>query len=293
MPNLNQIKWQIKSVKNLKKITRALEVVSTVKLQKTKNKAEALKTYLLDLLFILNSIWVKSDIFWWDNVKWERELVIIMTSDKWLCWALNSKLLREVLNNYSDKKNNTDFFVIWKKWFEFLGRYKFNVVWNISVPDSFSDEDLLPLFEYLNKSMDNSTYSSIKVHFNYFKNSLVQLPTSLNIFPLNKENFDEFLKSVDITYSKKADFRWRDIIIEPDMEVLLKEIKRQIRNYFIMSALVQNKTWEFASRMIAMKSAKDNSSSKINSLTLTLNKARQWAITQEISEIVWAKAALE
>ncbi len=293
MANLNQIKWQIKSVKNLKKITRALEVVSTVKLQKTKDKAEALKNYILDLLYILNNTGNKLDIFSSSDTKSDRELVVLISTDRWLCGALNSKLFKTVLDEYWDKKDKVDFFVVWKKWLEFLARYWFNVVGNTSLKDNFTDSDLNVLHSFLDKELSASNYWAVKLYFNYFKNSLVQIPTWINLFPLNQESFDSFISDLSIDYSSKADFRWRDLILEPNVELLVEEIKRQIRNYLIMSAIVQNKTWEYASRMIAMKNAKDNSSSKIDSLTLTFNKARQWAITQEISEIVWAKAALE
>ena len=82
------------------------------------------------------------------------------------------------------------------------------------------------------------------------------------------------------------------MIIEPDEATLITEAKRQIRNYVIASAIVQNKAWEHASRMVAMKSAKDNAADLVKSLTLSFNKARQGAITQEISEIVSAKIAI-
>ena len=293
MPNLNQIKTKIKSVQNLKKITRALEVVSTVKLQKTKDKAENLKTYLLDLMYILNNTATKTSIFEQEQTNSNKNLVIVITSERGLCWWLNSKLLKKVHNEYHNLKENTDFFVIWKKWLEFISRNQYNIVWSLSVSDSFNQEELKMLFDYIDYSVNNWTYKNIKIYFNFFNNTLTQTPTSLDLFPISRESFNEFLNELNIDYQNTADFRGRDLLIEPDKETVVNEIKRQIRNYFIMSALIQNKTWEFASRMIAMKNAKDNSESTIHDLTLTFNKLRQGSITQEISEIVGAKTALE
>lgn len=294
MANLKKIKNKIKSVQNLKKITRALEIVSTVKLQKSKDKADTLKKYLFDLLYILQNIGSKVDLFNDTNKKSDKNLVIVVTSDRGLCWSLNSKLTRAVFNDFKDQKSNTDFFVIWKKWLDVLSRSGFNLVWICQAKDEMKDDDLLPLFEYLNSSFSQNTYWSIKIYFNYFKNSLIQIPSQLQVYPLTKTHFEDFLSSVGISYDlNSVHHTWKDLVIEPSREILLEEIKRQIRNYLILSALVQNKAWEHASRMIAMKNAKDNSTKLINHLVLWYNKVRQSSITQEISEIVSAKIAIE
>ena len=98
MANLREIKGKIKSVKNLKKITRALEVVSTVKLQKTKSQAESLKKYLVDLLAILSEVGQSIDIFQplAQATPKKKKLIIVLTSERGLCGALNSKLLRKI-----------------------------------------------------------------------------------------------------------------------------------------------------------------------------------------------------
>jgi F-type H+-transporting ATPase subunit gamma len=98
MANLREIKSKIKSVKNLQKITRALEVVSTVKLQKTKQQAESLKEYLVDLLAILSEVGQRIDIFQPSSqaTSKQKKLVIVLTSERGLCGALNSKLLRKI-----------------------------------------------------------------------------------------------------------------------------------------------------------------------------------------------------
>lgn len=293
MPNLKQIQTKIKSVWNLKKITRALEVVSTIKLQKTKEQTESLRTYLLDLLFIIDNVAEKIDLFKHKNVQSNKKLVIVVTTDKWLCWSMNSKLLKDVFLDLKDNKDNTDLFVIWKKWLEVLSRAWFNIVWSLSLSDNFVDEDLLPIYVYLKDALELHLYNEVQLYFNFFKSTLDQRPTSLQIFPLNKDVFETFIWKVELKRTLQSDMRWRDMIVEPNKSKLTKEIYRQIRNYIIQSAIIQNKTWEHASRMISMKNSKDNSNSIISHLTLSYNKARQAAITQEISEIVSAKIAME
>lgn len=297
MPNLKHIKTKIKSITNLKKITKALEIVSTVKLQKTKAKADNMKHYIVELMSILAQVWQKTDLFEIVGTPTKetskKELAIIVSSDRGLCGSLNSKLMKKIISDTSDYKQECDCFIIGKKWFEVCNRLWYPIVWLINIKDNFDESDLLSLFTYFEQSVLSQKYQSIKIYFNYFKNILTQVPTSLQIYPLTTESFQLFMKDVDLTISTADTIKDKDLVIEPDKTTLVTEIRRQIKNYIIMSAIIQNKTGEHASRMLAMKNAKDNSTGFIKSLTLTFNKARQSVITQEISEIVSAKIAIE
>lgn len=290
MANLREIKGKMRSVWNLKKITRALEVVSTVKLQKLKDQADALKWYLSDLMMIVSTVWQTHSIFWEKKIWWEKKLVLVITSERWLCGGLNSKLLRKI--HKETKGENTDYFVVWKKWLEFLKRVWSTIVWSLQIWDNFVEKDLLPLFTFFDKSLWSGEYSEVNLYFNYFKNSIFQIPTSVELYPFSKESLDTFLWEIQVEVTS-PELENKDLMIEPNLPDYLVEIRRQIRNYIISSAIVQNKTWEHAARMIAMKSAKDNATDMWKSLKRTFNKARQWAITQEISEIVSAKIAIE
>lgn len=122
---------------------------------------------------------------------------------------------------------------------------------------------------------------------------MTQIPTSSQLFPITADSFEKLLTELEITYEATAHIGAKELAIEPDIHTYVREVKRQLRNYAIASAVIQNKTGEHAARMIAMKSAKDNAISFVKSLTLSFNKARQGSITQEISEIVSAKIAIE
>lgn len=293
MANLREIKSKIKSVKNLQKITRALEVVSTVKLQKTKQQAESLKEYLVDLLAILSEVGQRIDIFQPSSqaTSKQKKLVIVLTSERGLCGALNSKLLRKIYQEEWFGKD-VDYFVVWKKGLEYLKRAKASIVGSIHLGDSFTEEELLPLYSYFDQAVNNSEYTHVSLYFNYFKNSISQIPAAVQLMPLTQKWFGSFIKDLEITYTFESHVWKKDILIEPDTESYVIEMRRQVRNYVINAALIQNKTGEHAARMIAMKNAKDNAIDFVKSLTLQFNKARQWAITQEISEIVSAKIAI-
>ena len=121
-----------------------------------------------------------------------------------------------------------------------------------------------------------------------------QIPLRFKVYPLDKESFEMFLQDLNINQddidSQIPDYK--EMSIEPDLETVRQEIIKQISQHIVFGAVLQNKTGEFASRMIAMKNATDNAKDMIDDLTLSFNKARQAAITQEISEINGAKVAM-
>ena len=291
MANLKTIKSKIKSVSNLKKITRALEVVSTVKLQKLKDQADSLKSYLVDLMTIVSTVGQYHAIFAdQKDIGSSKTLAVVFTSERGLCGGLNSKLLRKVSKDIKEKE--VEYFVIGKKWMEYFKRVGATLVWSLNIGDNFTEEDLLPLFTFFDTALASGAYGEVQLYFNYFKNSISQIPTSVELYPFRQESFEMFLSDIDVEMTP-PELGNKDLMIEPSVDEYMIELRRQIRNFVISSALVQNKTGEHAARMIAMKNAKDNATEFAKSLKLSFNKARQWAITQEISEIVSAKIAIE
>ncbi len=293
MPSLKQIKTRIKSTQNIKKITKALEVVSTVKLQKNKARTEHMRDYFIKLAQLIGKVGDYTHLFQETiNPKADHDLVILISSDKGLCGASNSKLFKNITEQYRDHKDATDIFVIGKKWLEFAVRSGYVVVGNLMLGDDYTQSDLAALFAYID--VHAAQYRSVSLVFNFFKNILIQIPQSLTIYPLDMNQVKQLLEQsgaiLNTTQSKKSK---DDTLIEPSIPAVNNEILRQIKQYIIMSALQQNKLTEHAQRMIAMKWAKDNCGQLIDGLTLQYNKARQAAITKEISEIVSAKIAIE
>lgn len=292
MPSLKQIKTRIKSTQNLKKITKALEVVSTVKLQKNKAKTEGMRDYFVTLTKLIAAVGDYSGLF--DetvNAQSSRDLVILISSDKGLCGASNSKLFKNLSAEYQDSKDTTDVFVVGKKGVEFCIRAGYNIVGQLMLGDDYGQSDLAALFAYLD--VHAGEYRSVSLMFNYFKNVLVQIPNSLTLYPLDIKQVSSLLEQAGLELPVNTTAMGDETLIEPDVSTLNTELLRQIKQYIIMSALQQNKLTEHANRMVAMKSAKDNCGQLIDGLTLQYNKARQAAITKEISEIVSAKLAIE
>lgn len=296
MWNNKQIKWKIKIVSNLQKIMKAMEIVSTIKLQKSKENVQHFNDFMMTFLNVLQIVQNRIDIFNIDKRKrdsWWRRLLIVVTSDKWLCWSINSKLLKIVQQKYSHIKYKTDVIAIWKKWLEFFVRNWRNIVGNAHIKDSFSQDDLKWVFSFLKDAIENQKYAKIKVFFNYFKNTVVQIPTRFKVYPLDKESFDKFLFDINMKLENIKTTENKYLMIEPDKYNYQKNLVQILIESITYAAVLQNKAWEHASRMIAMKNAKDNCNSLNKALSIVYNKNRQAKITQEISEIVSAKIAIE
>jgi len=294
MANAKAIKAKIKSISNIQKITSALEIVSTVKLQKVKDKADAFKEYMTEFLYILDMVDLSKIFNQKEDIKSEKELIVVVSTEKGLCGALNSKLFKQVYEKTESNKNNIDVICIGKKALEFFTRSGYNVIWTENLKDNFKEEDLNTIKWIVTSSIDNKKYKKIRIFYNHFKNTMTQIPTDLQIFPLEKENFEEFAKNIELDLSNISfkDYNW-DIIIEPDEEKYYEFVYKKFIADMIYGAVLENKAWEHASRMIAMKNAKDNSIDLQKTLKITYNKQRQASVTQEISEIVGAKAAME
>jgi len=294
MANAKAIKSKIKSIWNIQKITSALEVVSTVKLQKVKEKAENFKEYMTEFLYILDMVDLWKILWQKEDIKSEKVLIVVVSSEKWLCGSLNSKLFKKIYDDTRANKENIDVLCIWKKALEFFTRSWYNVIWTENLKDNFDEKDLNTVKWIVSKSIDEKKYKNIKIYYNYFKNTMSQIPSCLQIFPLEKENFYEFAKMIELDISSITinEFNW-DIIIEPSESDYYEFVYKKFISDMIYWAVLENKAWEHASRMIAMKNAKDNSIDLQKTLTVKYNKQRQASVTQEISEIVGAKSAME
>lgn len=293
---MKKIKTKIKSVSNMKQITKALEVVATVKLQKMKQQTENYRDFMIEFLKVMNVVRTKLDILNTNAVDPDgKRLIIVMSSDKGLCGNLNSKLFKHIFQKYNDVKDNVDVFCVWKKSFEFFARAWFNVVWHLNLQDDFWEGDLSEVYNYIINGISGNKYAKIKVYFNYFKNTITQVPLRFKVYPIDQDSFDGFVQDIwlDLDDVITDELDYKDLIVEPDMKFFKQEMLRQFTQHMIYGAALQNKAGEFASRMLAMKNAKDNATDMIKDLKLSFNKVRQWLITQEVTEIMSAKMAIE
>lgn len=296
MANLKQVKTRIKSVKNLQKIVKALEIVSTVKLQKLKGIIWSYKEFMHSFLEVLKILRKEINLFDFDEKSWDpngRRLLIVVTWDKGLCWSINSRIFKRMENNYGQAKDNVDVFVIGKKGLEYFVRNWWNVVWSAVISDKLLLAEINPISAFIKEALQQKKYSKIKVYFNYYVNTMNQVLTRFKLYPLDEESFESFLENIWLKMTLLDNIDDKYLIVEPDVETFKFDFMQLLIRTIIFSAVLNNKTTEYAARMMAMKNAKDNCSDLLISLNMLYNKTRQYKITQEISEIVWASTAIE
>lgn len=293
MANTKLIKTKIRSVHNLQKIIKALEIVSTIKLQKLKHKTLNFRWFMTQFLWVLNTI--KDNIHLFEGAQLDtkthfgRRLIIVVTTDKWLCWSINTKIIKHLHDKYGsieEAKNNVDVFVIGKKWLDYFVSAGRNIVGTCHIKDSFSEDDLNSVFVYIKQAIQHNRYAKIKIYFNYFKNIVVQVPLRFKLYPLDKDSFDAFLENIDTKLDHISPIKNNYLLLEPDKSVFKKSLIEQIIHHIVYYAVLNNKASEQAARMMAMKNAKDNCQEIVSWLQIVYNKTRQQRITQEISEIV-------
>ena len=274
--SMQNIKRRIRSIKSTMKITNAMELVATSKLQKEKTRMEHNKEYADCLYETMGKILASSDQF--NNVflkkpEFDKPLVIIVTSDTGLCGAYNTNILRYVEDNL---QGNEELIVIGTKGINWARRSGKEVM---QVYNSFEKVTFAQTSVIANIALDlyrREEISQIRILYVEYVNSMDFDPTSLIILPVEETE-------------KKLD---KEILFEPSANSILDGlIPMYVRN-MLYSTIIRAKTSEYASRRLAMDNATDNAEELTEELMLEYNQARQGAITQEITEIITGAEAL-
>lgn len=275
---MRDIKREIKSKQSTKQITKAMEMVAASKLRRAQEAAQAARPYAEKLKEVVASIAagtkdVKHPMLEIRPVKKTGYLVI--TSDRGLAGGYNSNILRKVTQTIRENhKSNDEFvlFVIGRKGRDYFLRRNMPIVEEvIGLPDAPSFADIKSVAYTAVKNFAEGAYDELYLYYNEFVNALTQIPTATRLLPL---------EAVDAN-AAVATYEY-----EPSPEGVLEVLLPKYAETLIYSAVLDGKASEFGARMTAMGSATKNANKMINQLTLTYNRARQAAITQEISEIV-------
>lgn len=271
---LNKTKRRIASVKSTKKITEAMELVATVKLKKFKNKMEANQFYVREIEDIISHLFgVLGDE---ENPynkegKGDKNLVVVINSNLGLCASYNSNVFSFVSKNLDKSKDKVMTIGIKgevnyeREGFEVNKEYSF-------LNDKLDYSDVVKLGRLLHSEFIKGTYKSIKLVYTRYINSLRFEPTLVTLFPLNKEG-------------DKASFGYEPLY-DPNLKTLIEELVPIYITSSLYQKLIESTVSEQASRRTAMENANDNADELIDKLTIEFNKARQAAITQEITEVV-------
>ena len=283
-----EIRTKISSIKNTQKITRAMEMVAASKMRKTQAKMRATRPYAKKISQIIKHL-AHANPEYKHSYLVERETkrigVIVISSDRGLCGGLNSNLFRKLVRQFKEwdqEDIEVDVCTIGSKGAAFIGRLSECQLLGqaAKLGDSPSLEDIIGVIKIMLDNYDAHTIDELYVVSNEFVNTMTQSPVIDKVLPIVVRDIDEELKG-----------HW-DYIYEPDAKEVLDSLLTRYIESVVYQGLVENNACEQAARMVAMKSASDNAGKLIDELQLVYNKARQAAITQEISEIVAGAAAV-
>jgi F-type H+-transporting ATPase subunit gamma len=281
------IRRRIKSVKNTRQITKAMELVAASKMKKAQQIAVSGRPYAELMARLLAGLSEHVDTSLHPFLA-TREVktrgIILITSDKGLCGPLNANLFKLVL----DIKTPAKYAVIGRKGAQFIARTKRDLLADFTVSDRVAFPEVRVVAEFMMKQFLEGVVDSVEVIWPRFRNTLIQVPTSLPLLPLAdlKKAVDSLLQDAGPAPAKSAETQ---MLFEPNAAAVLDALLPLFINREIYSMVLGAKASEHSARMVAMKTAKDNATSLLDDLTLEYNKARQAAITQEILEIAAAQ----
>jgi F-type H+-transporting ATPase subunit gamma len=288
MANLKEVKERINSVSSTQQITKAMKMVAAAKLRKAQDKIVQMRPYSQKLTAILNNISSGSegsaDIVYAQEREVNNVLVIPITSDKGLCGAFNSNILKatvmDINTRFSGK--NVTVMPLGKKSFDFFKKRNFKMVSDYY--QLFSDVSFVHVkeaAEYAMDSFENGIYDQVVLVYNEFKNVATQLVQVEQFLPIQKTANEEGFQAVETDY-----------IIEPSQEYIIEELVPNSLKIQFYKAILDSNAAEHGARMTAMDKATDNAGELLKELKLVYNRTRQAAITNEILEIVAGAEAL-
>jgi F-type H+-transporting ATPase subunit gamma len=282
-----EITTKIRSIENTKKVTSALEMVSASKIRKSQELMNATRPYARMIRRVMGHLSRANPEYRHPFTVRRDEIrkvgYIIVSTDRGLCGGLNTNLFKLVLGSVSEWKGqgaDISMVTLGKRASAFFKNIKVEIAAHVSgLGEKPQIEDLIGSIKVMLDAYREEKVDLVYVVYNDFINTMTQQPTLQQLLPL-PETDDEEIRDI-----------W-DYIYEPDAEALLDTVLVRYIEADVYQAVLENLASEQAARMIAMKNATDNAGDLIDELKLVFNKARQAAITQEISEIVGGAAAV-
>lgn len=284
MASMRDIKRRRDSVASTGQITKAMKLVSTVKLQKAKARAESNKPYFTLLYDTICSVLARTgkvDHRYLKDNGSARKAVIVLTSNRGLAGGYNNNIVKEIATAF--KPEDTDIYALGKKGLEGLTRKGFHIVEDYSeVMNEPLYADAIHIGKNILASYENGEVGEIYLAYTSFKNTVVHEPKVIKILPID---VDEIMQDVEIDVLTPMNY-------EPEADEALDMIIPKYMNNIIYGAFIEAIASENGARMQAMDSATKNAEDMIADLSLKYNRARQSSITQELTEIIAGAEAI-
>ena len=292
MPNLRDIKKRITSVQSTRQITRTMEMVATAKIRRAQDRIEAARPYALAMMEVLGNVarfvQGESHPLLEEHEARARVAVIAIASDRGMCGAFNSSILRlseSIMREEADTGAETDLLAVGKKaiaYFRYRGKDPVASWRDISDKPTYADARAIAA--HVIEGYTSGSLDAVHIVFNRFKNVAEQKPERHVLLPITRDVVETAAEQLEVH---------PEYVFEPDAAGVLERLLPTYVETLIYRALLESAASEHGARRKAMKSATDNATEMITTLTRSYNRARQAAITNEIAEIVGGAAALE
>jgi F-type H+-transporting ATPase subunit gamma len=286
MAGAKEIHTKIRSVQNTQKITRAMEMVAASKMRKAQERMQQARPYAEKIRSVIENVRA-AKLEYVHPFLQEREVkrvgYVVVTSDRGLCGGLNANLFRGLLreiDHWREQDVEMDFCAIGSKGSTWMRRMGVNLVAQVThIGDAPGVDQLLGTLKVMLDAYEEGRIDRLYFVFNHFVNSMTQAPLVEQLLPR------------EAAEAQEVSHHW-DYIYEPESREVLDALMFRYVESLVYQGVVENIASEMAARMVAMKAASDNAGTLIDDLQLAYNKARQAAITQELSEIVGGAAAV-
>ena len=287
MTGAKEIRTKIRSIQNTQKITSAMEMVAASKMRRAQERMRAARPYAESIRRVIAHLW-HANLEYKHPYAVERETsavgYIVVSTDRGLCGGLNINLFRSALNSISDwegKGVSAEFAIIGNKGLGFFRRLGANILCQAShLGDAPQIVELIGAVKVMLDAYEERKIDRLYLLSNRFVNTMTQSPLIDQILPIKADEPDQ-----------KLSHHW-DYLYEPESHEVVDALMKRYLESIVYQAVIENIACEQSARMVAMKAATDNAGDLIDELNLIYNKARQAAITQEISEIVGGAAAV-
>ena len=288
MGSLKEIDTRIKSTKKMKQITKAMNMVSSSKLRRAESNTKQFRPYMekmQDAITAVAGADKNSRHPMLQQRKVKKSAYLVITSDKGLAGAYNANVLKHLIKDIEEKhasKDDYSILVLGQTGVDFLKNKGYDIHDSlINVPDQPSFKEVQAIAKKAIDLYSEEEVDEVKIYFSHFVSVLENTPSTKTVLPLSPEDSS-------LGHGQLSSYEF-----EPDKEAILSVILPQYVESLIYGTILDAKASEHATRMTAMKNASDNASEIIDDLSIQYNRARQAAITQQITEIVGGSVALE
>lgn len=284
-----EIKTKIKSISNIEQITKTMEMVSVAKMKKAVAKATASREYARYGLELLVNVSQEPDVShpYLEEGTGTKTLLVIIGSNKGLCGAYNvnvNKQVRELVKQ--ETEGSIDTVTIGKQAEKIARRNSLPVVASFTqFGDTITAEEARSIVSLMTEQFESSTYKTVAIAYTRFIKPLTYKPTIQPFLPISPEAFSTMIESIKSEEEKAEPTPLSLYTLEPDADEILENVVPILLQAVLYQTLLESAASEHSSRMVAMKGATENAGNLLEDLRLSYNKARQEAITREISEI--------